>query len=311
MISTKSKIKKSVIFLGYGCNNNCVFCMNADKRNLPEVPTREIEKQIIEAKQRGRTYLELIGGEPTIRSDILHLLNFAKETGFDTIHITTNGRMLSYPRFAKKFLKSGVTDLVFSIHGFDSKTHDELVQSVGGFDQLKKGIENIKKFGFKNIGSNTTIVKSNYKKLPKIGEFIYGLGIRNSEFIFVDPNYGGAYNNFKKLVPRISEAASYIRKCLDIGKNKSDHWAIRYVPLCYFEDYLDQISEIKEVKKFQTEHLAPDFKNLDVENSRADVGRKKPDKCKDCYLNYLCEGIWREYIKNFGDQELTPLSKEN
>ena len=92
----EKKIKKSVIFLGYGCNNNCVFCMNYEKRDLPEVNSKEIKKEILEAKQRGRDYLELIGGEPTIRSDILDLISFAKKLNFETIHITTNGRIFSY-----------------------------------------------------------------------------------------------------------------------------------------------------------------------------------------------------------------------
>lgn len=312
MSFSQAKIKKTVIFSGYGCNNNCIFCMNADKRELGDVSTKEIEQQMVEARQRGRSYLELIGGEPTIRSDIIHLISFASELGFKTINMATNGRMLSYPAFCEKLVRAGLTDIVFSIHGHNTKVHDELTQSDGSFNQLLIGLRNLKRLGFKRIGSNTTVTKLNYRYLEKIAKFIYGRGIRNSEFIFVDCNYGGAYRNFKKLVPKISEAAPYIKKCLDVGgKSRTDHWSIRYVPLCYFENYLDQISEIDEVKKFQTEHLAPDFKNLDVEKSRASVGREKPSKCRNCRLDHLCEGIWKEYIKNFGDKELKPLSEEN
>lgn len=93
-------------------------------------------------------------------------------------------------------------------------------------------------------------------------------------FIFVDPVSGGAHDNFKELVPKISEAAPYIRECLDIGKNNSaHHWHIRYVPICYFVGYERQISELYEVKHFQTEHLAPDFKNFAVE----EIEQKLPE----------------------------------
>ena len=173
---------------------------------------------------------------------------------------------------------------------------------------MLKGLYNFKKLGFQKIGSNTTIVKQNYKHLPQIGRFIYQQGIRNSEFIFVDPNYGGGYDDFDKLVPRISQIAPYVKKCLEIGKkNKVSHWAIRYVPLCYFYDYLDQVSELQEVRTFHTEHLAPDFENFDVEGSRQVIGRKKTKKCKSCQLFKLCEGIWQEYLKRYGDKELKPV----
>lgn len=303
------KIKKTVIIPGYHCNNNCQFCLNIHKRNsIPQKTTLQIKKEMVEAKNSGTTYLELVGGEMSIRPDIVDLIKFAKEQDFKTIMMSTNGRMYSYENFAKKIVAAGLNSLVFSIHGHTAQLHDFLTQVPGSFSQLKKGLENIRKAGLKNIGSNTTIVKQNYKYLPQIGKVIYDLGIRNSEFIFVDPSYGAAHDEFYKFVPKISQAAPYIHQCLDIGKkHKIPHWAIRYVPLCYFTDYLDQVSELKEVEIFHTEHLAPDFENRDVEGSRKVIGRAKTKKCQGCRLYDKCEGIWKDYLKNHGDKELKSI----
>jgi len=304
----ENKIKKTVIIVGYQCNNHCLFCIDADKRKLPNESTLRIKEEMIEAKKRGTTYIELIGGEVTVRSDALELVSFAKELGFKTISMATNGRMFSYPEYTEKMIKAGLTDIIFSIHGHNAKLHDKLTRSPGSFKQLTEGLRIFRKLGFNKIGSNTTIVKQNYRYLPQIAEFIFSQGIRNSEFIFVDPNYGAAKNNFIELVPKVSQIASYVRKCLDVGKkNNLYHWAIRYVPLCYFQDYLDQISELQEVKNFKTEHLAPDFENFNVEESRQEIGRTRPDKCKACKLFSQCEGIWNEYLKHYGDKELKPV----
>jgi len=306
----KIKIKKTVIFAGYKCNNKCIFCINWDKRNILGRTTSEIKKEMAGAIARGSTYLEIIGGETTMRPDIIELISFAKDLGFKTIMMSTNGRMYSYKKFAQKILEAGLNSIVFSIHGHNAKLHDSLTQVPGSFEQLKKGIENVRKAGLKDIGSNTTIVKQNYKSLPKIGKLIYDLGIKNSEFIFVDPTYGAAYDNFDKLVPKISEVAPYIYKCLDIGKkNNVAHWHIRYVPLCYFTNYLDQISELQEVETFKTEHIAPDFYNPNAEEGRRSIGRAKTKKCKGCLLYNKCEGIWKEYLKHYGDKELHPVKK--
>ena len=309
----QTKIKKTVIFAGYSCNNNCKFCINWDKRTIPDRSTSEIKREIAGAKARGSTYLEIIGGEPTIRKDILKLISFAREMGFDTVMMSTNGRLYSYEEFARKILRAGLNSIVFSIHGHNPKLHDSLTQSPGSYNQLRKGIENIREMAKElklkiDIGSNTCIVKQNYKYLPQIGKGIQDFGIDNAEFIFVDPNYGAAFRFFNKLVPKISEVTPYVQKCLDIGKkNKASHWHIRYVPLCYFQDYLNQVSELQEVKTFQTEHVAPDFYNPDAEKGRATIGRAKTERCRGCKLYNICEGIWKEYLKHYGDKELKPV----
>ena len=308
-------IKKSVIFAGYRCNNNCRFCMESEKRQIPIRTTSEIKREITGARKRGADYLEIIGGEAAIRPDIANIISFARDLGFSTIMMATNGRVFAYPELAEKVVNAGLNSLVFSIHGPDAETHDFLTRTPGSFDQLCVGINNVREAAKKNdtrlhIGSNTCIVKSNFKKLPEIGKLIRSFEIESSEFIFVDCNEGGAANDFNELVPKISEAAPYIRECLEIGKRDNCiHWHIRYVPLCYFPDNLSQISEIMEDKVFHTEHIAQDFLNFDAQESRKNVGRAKTEKCSGCALYDYCEGIWVSYLKHFGDGEFQPVKE--
>ena len=301
--------QKSVIITDYECNNNCLFCIDQEKRGrFRPRTTVEIIAELVAAKKRGSTYIEFIGGEISIRPDCFTIVREAKKLDFTVISLTTNGRMYSYPEFVKKMKAAGLTSIVFSIHGHNARLHDKLTRSPGSFNQLKKGLANFRKLGFKNIGSNTTIVRQNYKSLPLIGEFIYGLGIRNSEFIFVDPTSGGGKVDFFKVVPKINEIIPYVRKCLAIGRDKNiPHWHIRYLPLCRLSDYLDQISELQEVRTFHTVHIAPDFQNFDVERSRATIGRIKSKVCRECTLNNICEGVWKNYADKYGLEELKPV----
>lgn len=304
------KLKKLVIFLGYSCNNNCVFCINSQKRNkIQDKSSKEIVKEIYLAVKREKIdIIEFIGGETTIREDFLEIIKTAKKLQIPDIVIATNGRAFSDISFAKKAIRSGLSTIIFSIHGHNSKLHDKLTRARGSFNELIRGIYNLKKLGFTNINANTTIVKPNYRYLPKIAKLHLKLNIRNVEYIFVDPQYGGAFEKFRELVPKISEAAPFMKKALDIGiKNGFNQWKVRYVPLCYFRDYLSNISEINEAKLFKAKHWAPDFKNDDVVKSRKLFARIKTNKCKSCKLYNVCEGIWKEYIKNYGDKELKPI----
>ena len=102
-----------------------------------------------------------------------------------------------------------------------------------------------------------------------------------------------------------------MRETLDIGRAKGIRgWTVRYVPLCYFPEYLDQISEIREVKLFHTRHWAPDFQNNDVGGTRVGGNRIKTDRCKGCSLYNSCEGIWKEYVNRVGDEELHPVPEK-
>ncbi len=303
------KIKKSVIITGYVCNNNCFFCIDADKRLLKEKTTKEIFREIRGAKKRGTSYIEFIGGEVTIRPDILEIIAYADKVGFEHIVMATNGRMLAYSEFTKKLINSGLTEIILSIHGHNEDLHDFLTCSKGSFSQLIKGLENLRIFGFKNISVNTTIVKQNYKYLIEIGLFLLKNKIKNVEFIFVDPNYGGAKNNFFEIVPKISNIAPFVHRTLDlVAKKKEYDWHIRYVPLCYFVKYKEMVSEWNEVQLFESEHIAPDFINRNVNESRKNIGRNKPKaKCAKCSLYNECEGIWIEYLNKYGSDELKAI----
>ncbi|MFH1723455.1 MAG: radical SAM protein [Elusimicrobiota bacterium] len=304
----RGRIQKLVIFTGFSCNNRCRFCIDMHKRDIPDKTTQRIVREMADAKSQGVEYLEMIGGETTIRGDFLPLVRTARKLGFERVVVATNGRMFSYPEFAKRTLDAGVTDLIFSIHGHDARLHEAMTSVPGSFAELLKGVENLRALGFKRINANCTVVKPNMGSLPDIGRLLLRLGIRNAELIFVDPNIGGANSDFGGLVPRISEAAPFMRETLDVGRaGGTRHWTARYVPLCRFAGYLDQISEIREVSVFHTRHWAPDFKNEDVSASRASAGRMKTERCAGCALHGACEGLWKEYLDRYGDAELVPV----
>ncbi|MBI5629739.1 MAG: radical SAM protein [Elusimicrobia bacterium] len=304
------KIEKLVLFTGFSCNSHCHFCIDLNKRDLPDKSTQQIVSEMAQARAKGVEYLELIGGETTIRGDFLPLVRTAKKLGFKDVVVVTNGRMLSYPEFARQTVEAGVTDLIFSIHGHDARLHDELTFAPGAFEELLKGIENVRALGFERIFANCTVVRQNMERMPDIGRLFIELDIHHAEFIFVDPTYGGAYTNFKGLVPRIAEAAPYLRETLDIGRRWGTRdWCVRYVPLCHFAEYLDQVSELREVELFHTRHWAPDFKNEDVGGSRKLAARAKTERCEGCALYERCEGLWKEYLRHYGDEELKPVEQ--
>jgi MoaA/NifB/PqqE/SkfB family radical SAM enzyme len=305
--------RKLSLILGYECNNNCRFCYCADKRfdnNIKPKTTKEVKKELEEGIRRGCNFVDFLGGEPTIRKDIFELIRYAKKLGFQTIGMTTNGRMLYYRDFAEKIIKCGLNHIIFSIQGHNTELHDYLTRSPGSFEQATIGMKNAK--GIKPdiyMCTNTVIIRPNYKYLPQIAENNIKLGADACEFIFIHPR-GNAYKNFEEIVPTLKEILDYIPKTIIIGKtHEISHFVMRYIPLCYmlgvgYESYL---SEYESKNRLKEEHVGPEFKDLDVEENRRKHGRVKGKQCKACKYDKICEGVFKEYAEKRGFEELVPL----
>jgi MoaA/NifB/PqqE/SkfB family radical SAM enzyme len=300
--------KKLALMLGYECNNNCVFCYAADKKNIPPMTTNRAKEELRKGLERGCRFVDFNGGEPSIRKDILELIRYAKELGYKIISMTTNGRMFYYPEFAEKIVKAGLNSLVFSIHGHNAKLHDCLTRVNGSFNQAVEGIKNIKEITPKvYVCTNTTITKLNYKFLPQIAENNIAIGADACEFIFVHPR-GNALKNFDDIVPTFREVATVIPETIGIAKISGiNHFYMRYFPLCYMIGYKNYLSELDALDKLKEQHIGPEFQDLNVEQGRRLHGRVKGKQCSACQYGSNCEGIFKEIAERRGFDELVPV----
>ena len=313
-VKDKSSWNKTVIFVWYACDNICRFCIDLNKRHINRT-TKEILKDILIAKKNWTEVLEIIWWEVTIRHDFFTIMKFIKSLHFDHVYLVTNGNKMADKEFCKKFYDLWVIgSIVFSIHGSTPEIHDKLSATKWSYEKLLKWIKNWQDLWFpKNkIGTNTAIETWNYKDIWEIWKLVKQLWcLGSSEFIFADPNQGWVNNEFDKLMPKISETAPYMKSLLDWWNNNNMTYRVRYVPLCYFEDYIENnISELKEVEIYSNvTHSAPDFYNKDVVEGRKNTWRIKTKKCAWCKLFNICEWIWTTYYEKLGDDELVPIKK--
>lgn len=299
---------KTALLLGYKCNNNCLFCYAGDKRSINSMSTAEAKKQLKAAASRGSTFVDFLGGEPTIRKDLIELIAYSKELGFKTISITTNGRMFSNKEYAEQIVKAGLNSVVFSIHGHNAELHDYLSNTKGAFDQCISGFQNIRSLS-KNIYicTNTVILKSNIKFLPKIAENNAKIGTNAMEFIFPHPR-GNAFKNFDEMVPYLEELIDVVPKTVMAGVSRGiNHCWFRYVPMCYMYSFIRYLSEYIARDMLAEQHIGPEFEDLSVEENRAAHGRVKGPQCYGCKYFNVCEGIFKEYAEKRGFEELIPV----
>jgi len=286
-------MKRIDIFLGKNCNNNCIFCISKDKENADELSFDQVKKILVNSFDKGARDAHFTGSEPTIREDIVHLIDYAKKTGYQRIRLTTNGRMLAYPDLCNKLVKAGLNGIIFSIHGHNSELHDSLTQCPSSFQQLMKGLSNIREYNHVTVESSTVIVKQNYKHLEQIARLLVSLDLNHSELIFVHPK-GLAKKNYNKIVPKLTDIEKYLQKAIKIGIDNNKEIVSLYVPFCFLGKYVMYASELYESE--EVEQTGSYFHNVNTIEDRKSRNMKKSTVCKECKYDLICNGVHNEHL---------------
>ena len=277
-------IKRFNINTGTMCNNNCRFCVIDHNEKPRNTCFEDIEKELEVFREKGIREIAFVGGEVTIRRDIIEMISLAKKLGYAKIRIVSNGRMYCYPDFLEKIIKAGVNRFSVSIHAHNASLGDYLSRSKGSFTQTTTGIKNLRKMGFiPNI--NIVINKLNYKHLPEIISLLNSFDINNIRMSIINPE-GNAMTNFNEVVPTLTEITPYIKKSAKICDKNNISLTINSLPFCI----------LPECNRYKDEP----YNILNKINI-------KPEKCNSCIYFEVCDGLRKEYAKKFGFKEIMPI----
>lgn len=295
------KVKKRIdLKVGYRCNNNCRFCVIANKRTAGDRTKEEIFHDLEEAKYSGAKEVVLTGGEFTIRKDALEIVSYAKELGYKGIQLQTNGRMLAYKNFLEKLAGYDI-EFTPAIHGHNAEVHDFLTRSEGSFRQTLKGLHNLKELGIP-IRTNSVITKPNYRHLPQLAQMLIDIGVEQFQLAFPHP-VGNAWNYFDSVVPLKSLIKQFLHKSLELAEASGVKVMVEAYPYCFMVGYERYCSELYipdiDIIEFNT--------ITDFTKYRKGNGKAKSEKCVSCRYALVCEGPWREYVEKRGWDEFTPI----
>ncbi|MCX6802527.1 MAG: radical SAM protein [Candidatus Diapherotrites archaeon] len=296
-------VKRFDIKLGFKCNNNCLCCPAADKKFLGDQDLASIKQEITLGFNEGSREVVLTGGEPTVRNDLLEIVEFCKSTGFEFIQLQTNGRMFSYEGFCKKLIEAGVNEFGPSLHGPNAKIHDYFTQSPGAFDQVVQGIKNLKELNQRVI-INSVITKFNYRLLPETARLFVSLGVDQYQFVF--PHLvGNAWKNADLICPKKSEVEPFLKGGLEVGINAGIQVMVEAYPFCFLKGF-----EVCSSDLYMPPADTADATGIRKDHHllRRETGKVKHAKCKKCRFGLLCEGPWKEYIAKFDWDEFRPVS---
>ncbi len=200
---------------GYGCNNACRFCCQADLRGPDSDSGSDEVLAHVRAVSAGQTVV-FAGGEVTLRSELPQWVEAAKAAGAGTVIVQTNGRMLSYRKLAKRLVRAGIDVFAVALHGHTAELHEWLTRVEGSFEQAIVGIRNVQSCGGV-VYVNTVITRSNFRHLPDMAKQLPSWGAAGIRFVWSRPE-GAAVGEAPALIPHPEMVEPYLAQARGIAR---------------------------------------------------------------------------------------------
>jgi mycofactocin radical SAM maturase len=164
--------------LTYACNLACVHCLSSSgKRDPRELSTRQCKDIIDELERMQVFYVNIGGGEPTVRPDFWELVDYATAHHVG-VKFSTNGVRIT-PEVATKLAASDYVDVQISLDGATAEVNDA-VRGKGSFAMAVRALENLADAGFKDAKISVVVTRHNVDQLDEFAALAarYGATLR-------------------------------------------------------------------------------------------------------------------------------------
>src|ERR1700716_4104275 len=164
--------------LTYACNLACVHCLSSSGRRDPrELTTAEAKAVIHELEAMQVFYVNIGGGEPTVRADFWELLDYATAHHVG-VKFSTNGVRIT-PEVARRLAASDYVDVQISLDGATAEVNDA-VRGQGSFAMAIRALENLADAGFTDAKISVVVTRHNIDQLDEFAALAarYGATLR-------------------------------------------------------------------------------------------------------------------------------------
>jgi mycofactocin radical SAM maturase len=151
--------------LTYACNLACIHCLSSSGRRDPRELTTSECKAVIDELQRLQVfYVNIGGGEPTVRGDFWELVEYATAHQVG-VKFSTNGSRIT-PEVAERLAASDYVDVQVSIDGATAEINDS-VRGPGSYATAIRAMERLAGAGFRGFKLSVVITRENAGQLDE------------------------------------------------------------------------------------------------------------------------------------------------
>lgn len=163
----KSQTVLTNLYVTNRCNLRCSYCFaNSGAEGFVYEPSlnklEDMMREVREEKPVPSKAIQITGGEPTMRDDLLDIIEMAGNLGFRHIQLNTNGIKLAESEdYCRKLREKGVDTIYMSFDGLTEESNPWI-------EQNKEAVENMRKADLGTVLVPTVIKDMNLDQLGDI-----------------------------------------------------------------------------------------------------------------------------------------------
>lgn len=270
-MKTKNEVDKKItmplyeirVSLTGACNQNCVYCgpfvdgkyeKGYGDLNLSQI--KLLASELKELINKSNLHIQLTGGEPTLRKDLLEIVSIFVNQDIRDIGITTNGSMLN-PLFCLDLIKHGISDFHIHLPSLDLDVYKKTVRKNFDNSRVEKIIKSVKiiKSSGVRVEFNTPVTEINFTSLDKLLDFCYENKINLK--LIEELSFGGSKISFLKIKNFLIKW--FEKRKIEIIESKIEN---KYGFIYKFdEEFFFRIAPVSE--EFKSHLSSSEFKLLD------------------------------------------------
>lgn len=289
---------RSLIRINGHCNMSCAFCFV--DRTVPDFPAERVLADIEALAKRNLDHLVLSGGEPTLHPELATFTARAKELGFRTIEMQSNGVRAADLNYARKLVDAGLNKVTFSLHSIDPEHSDRITRLPGAFPKTLAAMHNFRRLGILTQVAHV-ITKSNFGELPDTVRFLretfpedeghlsvcFGIAQPISDLV-----YTWVMPTFSEIKPFMKQALDY---CIETRVGFGGMIGQGGYPPCMLDGDM----------RYYAQNLGNIYRSADH-----DEQFHKPEACRECSFDPWCLGVRKLYVETYGDHEVKPFKAD-
>jgi MoaA/NifB/PqqE/SkfB family radical SAM enzyme len=211
----------AAIILTYRCNARCQMC---DTWQYPTRVEEEFPPELLEKLPRGLGRVNLTGGEPALRKDLLRIVEVLAPKA-NRLEISTNGYFTD--RLVEVAKQHPDLLIRISVEGLP-ETNDRIRGIKNGFDHALRSYLRLREVGVKDLGFAVTIQDSNKDDLLDLFHLADHLG---AEFAQAVPHNSYYFHKFDNRIDEVEGVQAAITSLIEglLKSKRPKQWARAYL----------------------------------------------------------------------------------
>lgn len=290
------------LIMGYECNVKCDYCSVTDQMRPVNMTTSDVMAELADARAMGMHRVAFGGGEPTIRRDLLPLVRWARERGFDWVKVSSNGLMYAYPEYVTKAVDAGITDFHISVMGHTPQMYAATMGDAKWFDLVVRGVDALVAAGHPPV-LDMIIKRDTFETLAETVEFWAARGVTTFPLWLVSLTDRNAAN--PDSLPGIRDMYAHLARLFDLARDKGLNVYSRHIPRCMLPGYESFVYDLREDRVYIVTPGSRFF--LWESDISANTYAPACEKCR--FVRAECQGARRDYLVRYGEDELVPYPR--